>query len=376
MKGPDQTRLETVTPVEPLSFNKKELNDLVAFTAETLKVPIVILSLNGYEKQFTRGKIEAGIAPGSREISFCRHVADQNDQVFISDARFDEYLESNFMASGTHDFNFYAGEPLITSKGVHLGSVCVFDQKPRFFPGRLQKTLTTLSRQIAHLIELDMSLRLIHQQEAELNKQKEKISMSERKLRAFFKSSAFCHMLIGKDLDVLDFNKAMALFIKETHGKNVQIGNSVLEYTSPLYKNEFMICLTRAFAGKRINKEVLIKFEDKEPAWWNVFLEPVKDDYGRVISVVYNATNINEQKQRIAEITAQNKLLMDIAHVQSHEYRRPVASILGLMEVIRIQNLPLTEELQMMDEAVRELDQKIRSVISFTQILSRPDDLK
>jgi signal transduction histidine kinase len=160
------------------------------------------------------------------------------------------------------------------------------------------------------------------------------------------------------------------------HNKNVQAGRCVLEYISPQYKKEFMICLTRAFAGKRINKEILVKFENNTTAWWNIFLEPIKDDKGKVISVVYNATDINDQKQRIAEIVEKNAMLANIAHVQSHDYRKPVASILGLMEVIRMQNQPLTEELQMMNEAVNELDQKIRSVINFTQILSSDSQLK
>jgi len=152
--------------------------------------------------------------------------------------------------------------------------------------------------------------------------------------------------------------------------KHTQPGQCVLDYIHPTYRQEFLTCLSRAFSGKKSNKEVLIRSENKEAAWWNIFLEPVKDEEGRVISVVYNATNINDQKQRIAEITTQNEILSNIAYIQSHDYRKPVASILGLMEVLRHGDEPLSEELQMMDEAVKDLDDKIRSVVNFTQTLS------
>jgi signal transduction histidine kinase len=97
----------------------------------------------------------------------------------------------------------------------------------------------------------------------------------------------------------------------------------------------------------------------------------VKDEQGNIISVVYNATDINEQKQRIAEITAKNESLLNIAYIQSHEYRRPVASILGLMELIKDDiNLSCNEYLAMMEKAVQELDEKIKSVVKCTEVMS------
>jgi len=378
MTNTDHYKLEVSRVCEQVNFNKskKELNELVTITADTLKIPVAVISILQYEKQFIKDSIETDLKPNSREIAFCHHFTAQDDMKIIPDARFDEYLETNFLAPGNTSIRFYAGVPLVTGNGLLLGSLCLFDRKPRYLNVKQKKMLATMARQMVRLLEDEMNVKIIRQQELELNKLQGEIRASERKLRAFFKSSAFCHMLIGKDLEVIDFNKAMAAFVKDMNGKNVQVGKCVLDYISPQYKGEFMICLTRAFAGKRKNKEILVAFENKAPGWWNIFLEPLKDDHGKVIGVVYNASDINDQKQRIFEITEKNKLLSSIAHVQSHEYRRPVASILGLMEVMRMENQPFTEELQMMDEAVKELDQMIRSVINLTQILSSSGSFK
>src|SRR3984885_1527285 len=209
MTETDQNKLEVARICDQLNFgkNKKELNELVALTADTLKTPIAIISVMQYEKQFIKDSLETEFNPNSREICFCRHLAAQDGIVIIPDARFDPYLERNFLAPGNPSVRFYAGIPLVTGNGVLLGSLCLFDRKPRHISIKQKKMLATIARQMVRLIETEMNLKIIRQQESELGKLKEEIIASERKLKAFFKSSAFCHMLIGKDLEVIDFNR-------------------------------------------------------------------------------------------------------------------------------------------------------------------------
>ncbi len=335
------------------------------------KVPLAMVTLMGENIQWLNCKLELAIDSNSRENSFCNYLIDQDDLLIVTDASCDNRFMASPAMIGDYAVRFYAGAPLITNQGFHLGSLCVFDQKPHSFSNKQRKMLTIISKQVMHLVELEMSLKVIEQHTKELHYQKEKIDTSERKLRAFFNSSSFCHILISKDLHVVDFNRATAVFIKEMYSKVIQTGTSIMNYITPAYKDDFLRCLNRAFKGKRCDKEVLIDFEDKGPMWWNVALEPIKDEQGNTTSVVYNATNINEQKQRIAEITAKNESLLNIAYIQSHEYRKPVASILGLMELIKDDiNLSCNEYLAMMEKAVKELDEKIKNVVKCTEVIS------
>jgi PAS domain S-box-containing protein len=368
----ERKRLGTVRLFEQLNFSKnKELTDLVTLAAEICKVPIAMITLMGEDIQWIKCKLGVDIDSAGRETSFCKYLIDRDDVLVIPDARLDDRFKNNPAVTGDYAIRFYAGAPLITSTGLHVGSLCVFDQKPHSFTARQKEMLMILSAQAMHLMELEMSLKLIGQHNVELKRQKEKIDASERKLRAFFNSSPFCHILISRDFNVIDFNKATAVFIKNMYNKQVQAGKNVLNYISLAYRDEFTRCLKRAFAGKRSNKEVLIKFEGKGSMWWNIFLEPIKDEHGNVVSVVYNATNINEQKLQVAEISAQNESLLNIANIQSHEYRRPVASILGLMNLIKEDDSYLYNEyLMMMDKAVKELDEKICNVVKHTEVIS------
>ena len=371
MKYPDPKWPDTVSVFGQLDFIKnKELADLITLATEICNVPIAMVTLIN-EDQLIKSKVGISINSGSRENAFGKYLINQDEVMVIADVLLDQRFVDDQEKKRKCAIRFYAGLPLITGSGVHLGSICIFDQKPHSLSHHQLQMLTIISRQIIHLIELEISLKLIEQKNAEMKRQKERIDVSERKLRAFFNSSAFCHILIGRDLDVIDFNKATAVFIKEMYNKNIQTGKCILDYTSAEYKDEFTNCINRVFKGRRSNKEVLLKVEGKAPVWWNISLEPVKDENGHITSVVYNAPNINDQKKRVAEISAQNDSLVNIAYIQSHEYRRPVASILGLLELIKADNSPIENEyLVMMEKAVNELDEKIKRVVKYTEIIT------
>jgi uncharacterized membrane protein len=58
-----------------------------------------------------------------------------------------------------------------------------------------------------------------------------------------------------------------------------------------------------------------------------------------------------------------------IAYIQSHQIRKPLASIMGLMNIIKIDNYHAdTDILQKMDTATHELDSNIRDIIIHTEI--------
>lgn len=74
--------------------------------------------------------------------------------------------------------------------------------------------------------------------------------------------------------------------------------------------------------------------------------------------------------KQLNEIANHNKLLMNISNVQSHEFRGPVASLLGIMNIIREDSYMAPREyLEMMDETIKKLDEKIHLIVEYTQIL-------
>jgi signal transduction histidine kinase len=107
----------------------------------------------------------------------------------------------------------------------------------------------------------------------------------------------------------------------------------------------------------------------KNAEWWNIRFEPVQDEFGDTVSVAYSAANINKEKRQVEEINKKNESLLNIAYIQSHLYRKPLASILGLMNVIKENNYESPREcLLLMEKAVNELDKQIKSVVQHSQM--------
>jgi GAF domain-containing protein len=73
--------------------------------------------------------------------------------------------------------------------------------------------------------------------------------------------------------------------------------------------------------------------------------------------------------EKMTQVDTQNKVLMDIAFIQSHEFRGPLTSIMGIMNIIKEDDLQSPGEyLLMMEEAVNKLDEKIHIVVRSTEI--------
>lgn len=76
-------------------------------------------------------------------------------------------------------------------------------------------------------------------------------------------------------------------------------------------------------------------------------------------------------KQHVAEIETRNESLMKIAHMQSHDIRQPLTSIMGLINTIKADNYMADKErLLMIEEAAIELDKKIHAIVDETGVNS------
>ncbi|TGN05721.1 PAS domain-containing protein [Leptospira bandrabouensis] len=92
--------------------------------------------------------------------------------------------------------------------------------------------------------------------------------------------------------------------------------------------------------------------------------------------IVDNFHDITERKTQIDAIQIQNQKLRDIAWTQSHVVRSPLATIMGLVELIRTGSLTKEEEyktLQYLLESANELDQVIGAIVRKSQEVILPE---
>jgi PAS domain S-box-containing protein len=95
----------------------------------------------------------------------------------------------------------------------------------------------------------------------------------------------------------------------------------------------------------------------------------IRDKEGIGLRMIGAMQDITVLKQNELRIMRQNEQLMEIASINAHEIRRPVASILGLMQLINkatIKNEANRELLTHLETATRELDEIIKRIIDKT----------
>ena len=95
-----------------------------------------------------------------------------------------------------------------------------------------------------------------------------------------------------------------------------------------------------------------------------------KSESGKVVRLIGTNRNVTEDILVQEKLKSQNKALRDIAFIQSHEVRRPLANILGVIEVLNNNNTVSNKDiLDHLIQSANELDTQIRSIVKKTNSL-------
>jgi PAS domain S-box-containing protein len=182
---------------------------------------------------------------------------------------------------------------------------------------------------------------------------------------------------VDANLRLITANHSFVEMVKSLTGEIIAEGDSVLikefgdERLSKWKRN-----YERAFNGEQFN----INNEHYNPItratrYSSISVSPIINEDGGIFGVAcysqditQNTLNMLELKQHELLITQQNKQLTEIAQINAHEIRRPVASILGLIHLLKeTDEIESTKELlQYLEKAAGQLDAIIKRIIDKT----------
>ncbi len=158
-------------------------------------------------------------------------------------------------------------------------------------------------------------------------------AQATRKLNAAYNSGAEARSLIGPDHKIIYFNELSAQLVQRFFGRRPQVGDVMLDYIFAANKDYVLDLLTAALAGEPSQIETRISTSPKTYRWYRTSYSPVYDQ-GQIIAVSYVVQDITAEKRKEKRILAQNRALKKIAWQQSHEVRGPLASIMGLAQLL------------------------------------------
>jgi len=339
-----------------------DLNELVKLAAQICNAPIAIITLLDKDTQWFKAAVGTNIAQTPRRTAFCNYTIKQENVVIVPDLSIDQRYKDNPLVTGDLKARFYAGAPLTTKEGHNIGSLCVVDTQSRGLEDHQRNTLNVLSKQVINLMELNWNLKILAEKNEEHKQHKKTLEESEIKLNAVFNSTADLHVLVDKQLEILAFNQPASNYIFNIYQKHIAIGDRILNYVDQKVKNHFIKYFAIALKDKTIQHELLLRAGTGFECWREIKFVPIKNNDGEIIGVALNSVDITKRKQQEEQINIQNEALTRIAIIQSHELRRPVASLLGLMHLMKLEEIDFGY-FNILEITVNELDEKIRIIV-------------
>lgn len=201
----------------------------------------------------------------------------------------------------------------------------------------------------------------------QLQRNDEEIKKSEKILNAIYNNTHSIRFLVTPDYTILFFNKKANENTVLLHKKKLKIGDNFINYAKDILNttdNNLESDFEAAIQGAYVVRENEIQHPDHS-LWFKTEYYPVYTDK-KLIGVSISSRNISEKKKNEIFIKKQNDALSDIISFQSHEVRRPIANILGIINVL--DKSSLSEEnknwIELLDISVKELDDTIKTIVT------------
>lgn len=141
------------TPADPA------FDAYTSLAAELFAAPIALVSLVDGERQWFKSRYGLDAESTERKYAFCNHAIRESSVFVVEDATLDPRFCKNPLVTGEPDIRFYAGAPLITENGAHIGTICIIDKEARSFSRQECGRLELLARGVVSEMQLRAALR-------------------------------------------------------------------------------------------------------------------------------------------------------------------------------------------------------------------------
>lgn len=157
----EEKRLDALISYDILDTPQElEFDNLTQMASEICETPISLINFVDETRVWSKSNFGLEVNEAPRESTFCTHVIDYKDEVFvIPDSRKDERFKNNPYVVDAPNIIFYASLPLCNNEGIPIGNLCVIDTIPRELTERQIGSLKALANQAMHLLEYHKSKR-------------------------------------------------------------------------------------------------------------------------------------------------------------------------------------------------------------------------
>lgn len=127
----EAARLDELHRLQVLDTPADEATDrIVRLAAAVFHAPTAFISLVDADRQWFKARRGLDLSSTPREIAFCAYAIMADELMIVPDTVEDPRFRRNPLVTGGMRVRFYAGAPLVTSRGFAIGTLCVLDRIP------------------------------------------------------------------------------------------------------------------------------------------------------------------------------------------------------------------------------------------------------
>ena len=176
------------------TMSEAAYEDIVLLAAQICEVPIAMISFIDRDRQWIKASFGIALSQTSRAYGFCPHsILNPSEMLMVPDTLQDERFADNPFVQGAPYVRFYANAPLVTPGGHVLGTVCVFDLKPRQLSAIQQQALGALARQVMAQLELRFNAQRLEETQHQF-----RTFTDNTPMLAFIKNEEGCYEYVNK----------------------------------------------------------------------------------------------------------------------------------------------------------------------------------
>lgn len=320
----EQARLEELFEYQILDTKpEKELDELAEIASAVCGTPVSVISFIDSARQWYKAKVGTTDVEVKRIESFCQYTLDKPDELLIVENVFDDERFSNSPFVKNAPFiRFYAGAPLVSTKGHVLGTLCVFNTVPMRMSDIQRNALAILAKKVMHYLDARKLIML----------QGERIEENAGKLRCITDHApGVIYQLTMSKRGVMKFDfvsQGIAKLHPSLQSDSVKENpEHILELVHPDDVQTFRKSIEESF--RRLtpwHHEFRVPQPEGHIRWFMALAEPERRSDGTV--VWYGS--FQDITSRIEYETMMEQIAFDISHV----LRRPVTTLLGLTNVV------------------------------------------
>jgi len=127
-------------------------DDITKLAASTFEVTTAVVSLIDVDRQWFLSSCGLSASETSRDVAFCAHTINEDQFMVVGDAQADPRFMNNPLVTSDPYIRFYAGVIISDPSGLPLGTLCIFDPKPRMFGMQEQNTLRMMAKMLGQEI--------------------------------------------------------------------------------------------------------------------------------------------------------------------------------------------------------------------------------